>query len=318
MVEVTVVVEGAILHSPLSSLQVAQLELIGEAAHELLLALIGSRISLLCKCKSSARRLTSQAATLLAAARPTSSNPSSGSHQNEQSNCSSRQQTSSKAVICPILLALGVISSLVSPLLTTSQLSTIPISKQLDDPALVWMQQQRNSLANYNPQQQQSGLDSSSPTDSENHSKNVTLELLELRSSQNKLSRLLFQQFTNFNFTDDSNEPNDSLEEPNIPLRETSTSLPSDDTSLGFLDGSSSSQEPNSSLVAISEFQLHQLKSSPQGVNGSSLSSNASNASSDFFTYFQIYYWPVHCIICLLICSLGIFANVTNIIVLTR
>lgn len=38
----------------------------------------------------------------------------------------------------------------------------------------------------------------------------------------------------------------------------------------------------------------------------------------DFFSWLHDVYWPIHCIICLLICTLGIFANVTNIIVLTR
>lgn len=38
----------------------------------------------------------------------------------------------------------------------------------------------------------------------------------------------------------------------------------------------------------------------------------------DIFYQFQSLYWPIHCILCLVICSLGIFANVTNIIVLTR
>lgn len=38
----------------------------------------------------------------------------------------------------------------------------------------------------------------------------------------------------------------------------------------------------------------------------------------DAFYWFQSVYWPIHCVICLVICTLGIFANVTNIIVLTR
>lgn len=38
----------------------------------------------------------------------------------------------------------------------------------------------------------------------------------------------------------------------------------------------------------------------------------------DAFYSFQNLYWPIHCVICLVICTLGIFANVTNIIVLTR
>lgn len=38
----------------------------------------------------------------------------------------------------------------------------------------------------------------------------------------------------------------------------------------------------------------------------------------DAFFSFANVYWPIHCVLCLVICSLGIFANVTNIIVLTR
>lgn len=38
----------------------------------------------------------------------------------------------------------------------------------------------------------------------------------------------------------------------------------------------------------------------------------------DAFKAFQTVYWPIHCIACLVICTLGIFANLINIVVLTR
>lgn len=39
---------------------------------------------------------------------------------------------------------------------------------------------------------------------------------------------------------------------------------------------------------------------------------------SEVFWSFQAAVWPIHCVACLAICTLGIFANLTNIIVLTR
>lgn len=40
--------------------------------------------------------------------------------------------------------------------------------------------------------------------------------------------------------------------------------------------------------------------------------------AGDALQSFQTIYWPIHCVICLVICTLGIFANLINIVVLTR
>lgn len=121
----------------------------------------------------------------------------------------------------------------------------------------------------------------------------------------------------NRQFSSNQDNINDSLASPTIPSR--LSDLPNE-TSNSIEFTSSSTQDP-------------QVFSSPSPISSNSSNSNSSVSTSnstvqpwpqprpyngDFFHAFQAMYWPIHAVACLAICTIGIFFNLTNIVVLTR
>lgn len=87
-------------------------------------------------------------------------------------------------------------------------------------------------------------------------------------------------------------------------------------SSLSFATGSNTKQTNGSATMPNSMSSSNANAANPSTQNVPS--QNPRPYFGDAFYSFQTVYWPIHCVICLVICTLGIFANVTNIIVLTR
>jgi len=124
-------------------------------------------------------------------------------------------------------------------------------------------------------------------------------QLLESASARQELAYYIFNEFHNKNFTD-------SLD-----------ASPSGASQIG------SGNEAHAISGGGGSGHSASLAGSSASYNGSSPGHLASSSAprpyfGDAFYSFQNVYWPIHCVICLVICTLGIFANVTNIIVLTR
>lgn len=114
-------------------------------------------------------------------------------------------------------------------------------------------------------------------------------KLLQNASVRFELCQFLLNWFAGKNFTFSSGQ----LVDP--------------DLHIGVMAPSSASPTPASSLMGLS------------GAGSANASAHGGRPYwGDAFFSFQAVYWPIHCVICLVICTLGIFANVTNIIVLTR
>lgn len=75
---------------------------------------------------------------------------------------------------------------------------------------------------------------------------------------------------------------------------------------------------PANSTLAPSATTVSQVIGAPPGNSTAQHHHQSRPYLGDFFFAFHNVYWPFHCVTCLIICTLGIFANVTNIIVLTR
>lgn len=157
--------------------------------------------------------------------------------------------------------------------------------------------------------------------------------LLISQSARNELAQHIFNELIVKNFTDSLDTSpirlnaaikealSSAVNEPNILMDNSQNALSSSNTS-GFISQSQASSIDGSLLAAATA--ATGTGGSVNGAGTSHLGSHISSGGSpkpyfgDALYSFQSMYWPIHCVICLIICTLGIFANVTNIIVLTR
>lgn len=159
--------------------------------------------------------------------------------------------------------------------------------------------------------------------------------LLTSQSARHELAQYILNELLIKNFTDSLDTSpirlnaafkeaiSNAVNEPNILIDNSSSSSTSSASSAH--NNSSANEYINQNHTTSLNNSLLIVASSGATVGGSSgahLGGHISGSPKPYFGdalySFQNMYWPVHCIICLIICTLGIFANVTNIIVLTR
>lgn len=172
----------------------------------------------------------------------------------------------------------------------------------------------------------------SAPNSLQNDPYNI---LLTSQSARHELAQYIFNELLIKNFTDSLDTSpirfnaafkeaiSSAVNEPNILIDNSSPSSTSSASSSH--NNSSPNEYMNQNHTTSLNNSLLIVASSGATIGGSSgthLSGHISGSSKPYFGdalySFQNMYWPVHCVICLIICTLGIFANVTNIIVLTR
>lgn len=230
--------------------------------------------------------------------------------------------------------------------------STLPNTSKTSENE-IWLQQQQSQLQ---PQSQNSAPNSN-PNSSPNSNTNANDETLVFESAlvRHELASHLFSEFYHKNLSAslNTNSPAEVIpiavqpapNEPSVQFTASSSEAvgggsgsqsgggglsPAGDFFGGHL-APDSTAAPATVMAAANASHEHAppISASSSGLPPPAPGSSAGPASTaaaaggrpyfgDAFYSFSVVYWPIHCVLCLAICTLGIFANVTNIIVLTR
>lgn len=153
--------------------------------------------------------------------------------------------------------------------------------------------------------------------------------LLISQYARNELAKHIFNELIIKNFTDSLDTSptrlnaafkealSSAVNEPNI-LMDGSPNALSSNNSSGIISQSQASL--NGTLLTAATLGSGSVTGGVVSHLGNHINGGVSPKPyfGDALYSFQSMYWPIHCVICLIICTLGIFANVTNIVVLTR
>lgn len=195
-------------------------------------------------------------------------------------------------------------------------------------------------------QQQQSSADNSADTPLPTTTNDSATDTPETWMARYELASYLFTEFYEKNLSNSLTDPNSPAQlvpvsihtSSNEPVQFAGSSHPGTPTSAvspsvgssagsggggGLFLGSGSGGSGGGSGSAASTTMMSAANGSvPLHATAASVPIAAGSGGRPYFGdalySFQAVYWPIHCVICLAICTLGIFANVTNIIVLTR